>query len=65
MFKVGEKQVLEIVEKKDFGYYLSAEDASIRATFEKYGMETLDMFSGVPYIEAESDDQETCYNEHF
>lgn len=41
------------------------DDNSIKNLFEKHGMKTLDMFSGVPYIEMESDDQETCYNEHF
>lgn len=41
------------------------DDLSIKRIFEENGFETLDMFSGVPYIETESDDQETCYNEHF
>ena len=41
------------------------DDVSIKNTFEECGFITLDMFSGVPYIESESDDQETCYNEHF
>ncbi|MDO4323715.1 MAG: class I SAM-dependent methyltransferase [Lachnospiraceae bacterium] len=41
------------------------DDASIKNAFEEGGFTTLDMFSGVPYIESESDDQETCYNEHF
>lgn len=40
-------------------------DVSIKEVFEMFGFQTLDFFSGVPYIEAESDDQETCYNEHF
>lgn len=38
---------------------------TIRDTFESFGMITLDMFDGVPYIESESDDQNTIYNEHF
>ena len=40
-------------------------DASMKELFEMFGFQTLDLFSGVPYIEAESDDQETCYKEHF
>lgn len=40
-------------------------DSIIQSTFESFGLETLELFSGVPYIESESDDQEVIYNEHF
>lgn len=40
-------------------------DDMIRTTFESAGLIVLDWFQGVPYIESESDDQETIYNEHF
>lgn len=39
-------------------------DAAIRKEFEAVGMTTLDMFSGVPYIETQSDDQKCIYDEH-
>jgi len=44
---------------------LLRDDCMIRKAFEEAGLCTMDSFSGVPYIEAESDDQETHYNEHF
>lgn len=50
---------------REKGRRVLCDDESIKRLFEKYEIETLDMFSGVPYIEMESDDQETCYNEHF
>lgn len=40
-------------------------DRMIRETFENAGLITLDQFQGVPYIESESDDQNTVYYEHF
>lgn len=40
-------------------------DQNIKLMFEATGLETLDQFHGVPYIESESDDQETIYSEHF
>ena len=40
-------------------------DKMIRETFEDVGLITLDQFCGVPYIESESDDQNTVYYEHF
>lgn len=40
-------------------------DRMIRDTFEDAGLITLDQFRGVPYIESESDDQNTVYYEHF
>ena len=40
-------------------------DGMIRAAFEEAGLQTLDQFRGVPYIESESDDQNTVYYEHF
>lgn len=39
-------------------------DEAIRKEFESVGMTTLDSFSGVPYIETESDDQRCIYDEH-
>ncbi len=44
---------------------LLCSDQSIKHMFESSGLETLDQFNGVPYIESESDDQETIYSEHF
>lgn len=41
------------------------DDISMIKVFEKYGLVTLDCFSGVPYVEAESGDQFAYYNEHF
>lgn len=41
------------------------DDESMISIFERNGIVTLDSFSGVPYVEAESGDQFVYYNEHF
>lgn len=50
---------------RDPGRKILRSDRMIRETFEGTGLATLDQFRGVPYIESESDDQNTVYYEHF
>lgn len=50
---------------REKGRKILRSDRMIRETFENAGLVTLDQFRGVPYIESESDDQNTVYYEHF
>lgn len=50
---------------REAGNRVIYDDESMISLFERNGIVTLDSFSGVPYVEAESEDQFVYYNEHF